>query len=116
RRDWLDASMLLSPLPMALIWIIEVHRNGGLLAADASLAGLAPVLGFVALCAMVATIIFLRATTRTLKVGTLVACAVLLVSTATLLLDPSGGLVSVAGRSVILLAFLLSPALVARHA
>jgi hypothetical protein len=116
KRDWLDASILLSPLPIALAWIIEVHRGGGLLSAGASLSGLAPVLGVTALCAMAATMIFLRATTRTMKVLTLVASAILLVSAATLLIDPSGGLIALAGRAVILLAFLLSPALVARQA
>ncbi|MBF6601121.1 MAG: hypothetical protein IVW36_11490 [Dehalococcoidia bacterium] len=116
RRDWLDASILLSPLPIALVWIIALHRAGGLFAADASLRGLAPMLGVIALCAMLGTVVFLRATTRTLKFLTLVASALVLLSTATLLVDPSGGLVTLAGRAAILLAFLLSPALVARRA
>lgn len=116
RRDWLDASILLSPLPIALVWIIALHRGGGLFAGDASLGGLAPMLGVIALCAMLGTVVFLRATTRTLKCVTLVASALLLLSTATLLVDPSGGLITLAGRAALLLAFLLSPALVARHA
>ena len=70
----------------------------------------------VSLLAMLGTMIFLRATTRTWKVVTLVAGSVLLLSTATLVIDPSGGVVALAGRAVILLAFLFSPALVARHA
>ena len=86
------------------------------MSADASLAGMAPVLGAISVCAAVAAIVFLRTTTRTLKCVTLIASALLVVATATLLIDPSGGLVALGGRSAMLLAFLLSPALAARHA
>ncbi|MDE3096325.1 MAG: hypothetical protein KGK07_10050 [Chloroflexota bacterium] len=116
RRDWLDASMLLSPLPIVFVWIIEVHRGGGLLAADGSLSGMAPVLAAICLCAAAAAFVFLRATSRAVKCATLVTSALLLVLAATLLIDPSGGVMTLGGRAVILLAFLLSPALVARHA
>ncbi len=116
RRDWLDASMLLSPLPIVFVWIVELHHAGGLFTADASLSGMAPVLGVICLFAALATIVFLRATSRALKCATLIASALLLVLTATLLIDPSGGMMTLGGRAVILVAFLLSPALVARHA
>jgi hypothetical protein len=116
RRDWLDASMLLSPLPVVLAWIVELHRSGGVFGADAALGGPAPALAAVCLLAAVATAAFLLATTRTAKFATLVASAVLLISAATLLLDPSGGFIMIAARSALLLGFLLSPALVARHA
>ncbi len=116
RRDWLDASVLLSPLPGALAWTVAVHHSGGLMPADASLSGAAEMLGAVYLCMALATIVFLRAQTRSLKFTTLVGTALTLLSAATLLVDPSGGVITFAGRAVLLVAFLLSPALVARHA
>lgn len=116
RRDWLDASVLLSPLPLALVFVIALHRSGGLLTPDGSLGGIAPLLAGVSLCAAAAMCFFLRTSTRTLRVATLVVSALLLLSTATLLADPSGGLIALGSRCVMLLAFLLSPALVARHA
>ena len=116
RRDWLDASMLLSPLPIVFAWVIELHTGGGLLAADASLGGMAAPLALACLSSAAACVVFLRARTRTLKCATLVGSALLVLSATSLLIDPSGGVMSLAGRGVILLAFLLSPALVARHA
>ena len=116
RRDWLDASVLLSPLPLALVFVIALHRSGGLPAPDGSLGGMAPLLAGVSLCAAAAMCFFMRTNTRPLRVATLVVSALLLLSTATLLGDPSGGLIALGSRCVMLLAFLLSPALVARHA
>jgi hypothetical protein len=64
----------------------------------------------------VATLMLLRAPVRSLKVMTLIGSALLLLSGSTLLVDPGGGVVTLAGRAAMLVAFLLSPALVARHA
>lgn len=114
RRDWLDASVLLSPLPGMLVWVIGVHRSGGILSGGIPPAS--PILGAVYLCMAVAAVMFLRAPVRTLKVTTLVTSAVVLLAGSTLLLTPDPGLMTIAARSALLLAFLLSPALVARHA
>ena len=59
---------------------------------------------------------YLRASQRSLKVTTIVGAAVLLLAGSTILVDPSGDLVALSGRAALLVAFLLSPALVARHA
>lgn len=116
RRDWLDASVLISPLPCALVWVIAIHRAGGITSAGAALTDTGALLCAIYVCMAVAAVVFLRAPVRSLKVTTLVGAALVLFLGSTLLLDPSGGLVSFAGRAALLLAFLLSPALVARQA
>jgi len=116
RRDWLDASMLLSPLPIVLAWVVQVHRAGGLLHADGGLGGVAPALALACLCAAAATAVFLRARTRSVKLVTLTGSALLVLAAVSLVVDPSGGLVTLGARGAMLLAFLLSPALIARHA
>jgi hypothetical protein len=116
RRDWLDASMLLSPLPIVFAWVVQLHSGGGILHADAGLGGMAAPLALASLCAALACVIFLRSRRRTLKFLTLVGSALLVLSATSLLIDPTGGMLALFSRSVILLAFLLSPALVARQA
>lgn len=115
RRDWLDASVLLSPLPGVLVEIIAVHRAGGLASGGQPLTGSALLFG-VYLGMAIATLAFLRASTRNVKVMTLVGSAVGLWAVSTLLVDPGGGIVALAARGALLVGFLLSPALVARHA
>ena len=115
-RDWLDASVLISPLPCALVWVIAIHRAGGITSAGAALTDTGALLCAIYVCMAVAAVVFLRAPVRSLKVTTLVGAALVLFLGSTLLLDPSGGFVSFAGRAALLLAFLLSPALVARQA
>ena len=116
RRDWLDASLLLSPLPAALVWVIELHRAGGLLRTNSQIDGPSAMLGAVFLCMAVMTAVYLRASTRTARFTILFGGAVALVSATSLLMQPDGGLMTLGTRMVLLLAFLLSPALVARHA
>ena len=117
RRDWLDASVLLSPLPCALVWVIGIHRAGGIMSEGAAAASGASVIAAgLYLCMAAVMLMFLRASTRSVKVTTLVAGAVALLAGATFLIDPAGGLVTLTGRAALLVAFLLSPALVARHA
>ncbi len=116
RRDWLDASVLLSPLPCALVWVIAIQRAGGITSAGAALTDTGALLCAVYVCMAVAALVFLRASVRSFKVTTLIGAALVLVLGSTLLLDPGGGLVAFTGRAALLLAFLLSPALVARHA
>ncbi|HZP57097.1 MAG TPA: permease prefix domain 1-containing protein [Dehalococcoidia bacterium] len=116
RRDWLDASVLLSPLPAALAFTIAVHREGGLIGADPALAGGAAMLAGVYLCSALATVVFLRAPTRAARIMTLSGSALGLLLISTVLIDPSGGVLLLCGRAALLLAFLFSPALVARQA
>lgn len=117
KRDWLDASVLLSPLPCALVWVIGIHRAGGVLADGAAGAsGASAAVGGVYLCMAVVMVIFLRAPLRTIKVTTLVASSIALLAGTTFLIAPQGDVVMLTGRAALLLGFLLSPALVARHA
>ena len=116
RRDWLDASLLLSPLPAALVWVIEVHRAGGLLSANSQVDAPSAMLGAVFLCMALMMIAYLRASTRNARFTILFGGAIALVSATSLLMEPNGGLMTLGTRMVLLLAFLLSPALVARHA
>jgi hypothetical protein len=115
RRDWLDASVLLSPLPAALAWIIALHRAGGISAAT-SLGAASLALGSVYLAMAVAVAVFLKAPTRQLKVTTLVGSALFLLLASSLGADTNVGILTLGARAVLLIAFLLSPALVARHA
>lgn len=116
RRDWLDASVLLSPLPGVLAAIVGVHRAGGPAASGQALSDGSALLFAVYLCMGIATLACLRAPTRNIKVITLVVGAIALLSVSSLLLNPSGSLVILAARGALLVGFLLSPALVARHA
>ena len=50
RRDWLDASVLLSPLPGVFVWIVAVHHAGGIRHANASMAGTSQLLGVAYVC------------------------------------------------------------------
>ncbi len=116
RRDWLDASVLLSPLPGVLVLIVAVHRAGGLASAADPLPSASLMLSGLYLCMALATLLFLRAPVRQTRVVLLLGGAMALLAVATLVADPNGGMVTLSGRAALLLAFLLSPALVARHA
>ena len=116
KRDWLDASVLLSPLPCALVWIIAIHTSGGILAAGAAVSDTGVLVCGIYLCMAVAMLMFLRASQRSTKVMTLIASALVLLLGSTMLVDPSGSVLTIGGRAAMLLAFLLSPALVARQA
>ncbi len=116
RRDWLDASVLLSPMPAVLVWVIAVHRAGGLLGTGAQIDAPSATLGAVFLCMALMMVVYLRATTRSARFSILIGSAVVLLSATSLLIDPNGGAVMLLTRVVLLVGFLLSPALVARHA
>lgn len=116
RRDWLDASVLLSPLPCAFVWVVDIHRAGGITSSAAAGSSTSAMVAGVYVCMALAIALFLRASLRSVKVTTLTGAAVMLLAGSTLLVDPGGDLVSLTGRAALLLAFLLSPALVARHA
>jgi hypothetical protein len=116
RRDWLDASVLISPLPAMLVAVISIHRAGGLSASGHALSDASPLLVGVYFSMALATFALLRAPTRNIRIATLVGSALGLLAVCTLLQDPGGGGVTLAARGALLVGFLLSPALVARHA
>lgn len=114
RRDWLDASVLVSPLPGIFVWLIAVHRSGGLRYPNGSLAGTSVLLGIVYLCMALATVAVLRSRSRTTKVAMILSSALILISIGTPV-DSQEAVVTFAVRAVLLAVFLLSPALVARR-
>ena len=88
RRDWLDASVLLSPLPGVLVWVVQVHRTGAFAPDAGSPAGTAAMLGALYLCMAIATVAYLRISTRSTRFTLLVGTAIVLLSAATLLTTP----------------------------
>ena len=114
RRDWLDASVLLSPLPGVFVWIVAVHHAGGIRHANASMAGTSQLLGVAYVCIAFATIAVLRSRSRTTKIATMLVVALALVSLGTPL-DSQAALLTIGLRASLLGAFLLSPALVVRQ-
>lgn len=116
RRDWLDASVLLSPLPCAFVWVVDIHRAGGITSSAAAGSSASAIVAGTYLCMALVIAVFLRTRVRSVKVSTLIGAAVALLAGSTIIMDPSGDLVMLTGRAALLVAFLLSPALVARHA
>lgn len=114
RRDWLDASVLVSPLPGIFVWLIAVHRSGGLRYPSGALADTSIPLGILYLCMALATVAVLRSRSRTTKVAMILASALILISISTPV-DSQAAIVTFAVRAVLLAVFLLSPALVAQR-
>lgn len=115
RRDWLDASVLLSPLPGVLVWIIAIHHAGGLRHPDASVIGTSELLGVVYLCMASSVVAVVRSRSRPTKIAIILGAALLLVSLATPR-DSQSALLTIAIRASLLMVFLLSPALMVRRA
>jgi len=108
RRDWLDATVLLTPLVPALAWLLHVHDAGSAASGDRMTMTTAFVFAGIGAC----TVGFLRADTRAARVSTIVASAVALVAAASMA-DAGVAAAALIARSALLIAFLLSPALVA---
>jgi hypothetical protein len=111
RRDWMQASLMLSPLVPITVWIAAVHGSGGLLAPDmgrvaqydASLAAT-----FAAIAGVAALLIRVRG--RTLRMGTFLITAFVLLLAVSVVYDPSFFLPTLLMRGLLLIVFLLSPA------
>jgi hypothetical protein len=114
RRDWLDASILLSPLPVALVWLTTVDRAGGLLHPDASITATSELLGVICVCMAAGVVAIMRARTRASKVAILVTTSVLIIALGDLAGTSSAPMVTIA-RAGLLVGFLLSPAFMARQ-
>lgn len=116
RRDWLDASIMLAALPPMLAWLIAYHSLGGLQDSQRHLSETSALIGSVYLGMTASTVAFLRIPRRPMRLLALLAAAVFLTI--------ASGIFAVAGfqsfillvmRAVLLLAFLLSPALALRY-
>lgn len=111
RRDWVLASVMLSPMLPISVWLVAVHRAGGLLGPewpqaagyDSLAAG-----AFLGMAVGAATVI--RARSRTLKLATIVASALLILAAESGARGPGSLLAAVIGPGVLVLGFLLIPA------
>jgi hypothetical protein len=113
RRDWLDGSVLLSPMPGVLVWLVAVHQVRGLDNPSAAEVGTFNVLAGVFLAMAPAVVCFQRAGTRRARIVILFSTALGLLTAGTLI-DSGASPLLLLFRLGLLLAFLLSPALVSR--
>ncbi len=110
RRDWLDASLMLSPSAPVVVWLAVVHQHGGVLEARASVAGADTALAAAFIAMAGAAAVFVRVRTRSAKLTTMIVTAALLLITASYIYDPQLSLATLTARSFLLCGFLLSPA------
>lgn len=110
RRDWLDASLMLSPSAPVMVWLAVLHQNGGVQEVGASVAGADTALAATFLTMAAAVAVFVRVRTRTLKLATMFATAALALFAVSSIYDPQLSLPTLTGRALLLFGFLLSPA------
>lgn len=107
RRDWLDASLMLSPSAPVAVWLATLHVGGGLeggASADSALAA-------TFLTMAIAVAVFVRVRSRGLKLATICATGAIVLVAVSSMYDPQLSATALAGRAVLLFGFLLSPAL-----
>ncbi|HEY82747.1 MAG TPA: hypothetical protein G4O01_05595 [Dehalococcoidia bacterium] len=112
KRDWILASLMLVPLPILGIWLFNTERVGGLFQAGGTLlyqwdTAMASVLMVLA----VATASFIRLRQRVLKAGALLTIGILAGAIAADNIWGNPGFLGLLVTSLLLLLFLLSPAL-----
>lgn len=110
RRDWLDASLMLSPSAPVVVWLTVLHQNGGAREAGLSVVGADTALAATFLAMSVAVAIFVRVRTRSLRLATMFATAALVLLAVSSIYDPQLSLPALTGRALLLFGFLLSPA------
>ena len=110
RRDWLDASLMLSPSVPVIVWLAALHAGGGSLEAGSAVAGADAALAatFLAMAGTVAA--FVRVRARPLRVATLVATALVLLVLVSTMSGSNASLTALTGRALLVFGFLLSPA------
>ncbi len=111
RRDWLDASVMLSPSAPVIVWLAALHEHGGIFdgAAEMAVADMALASTFMLMAA--AAGLFVRLRSRPQKLATLIGAATVTLATITAVYDPGVSLNALTARTVLLFGFLLSPAL-----
>lgn len=110
RRDWLDASLMLSPSAPVIVWLAALQQNGGALDAGTSVAGADSALAGAFLAMAGAAAVFVRVRARAAKLATMVVTAALLMCTVSYIHDPQVSMAALTARSFLVLGFLLSPA------
>ena len=110
RRDWLDASLMLSPTAPVVVWLAALHQHGGIYEAPAMAAADSALAATFVLMA-VAAALFVRAGTRTLKLATLIGTATIALLAVSAVYDAQLSLEGLIARTILLFGFLFSPAL-----
>jgi hypothetical protein len=114
RRDWLDASVLLSPMPGVMTAIIAAHR-GTLGSSPGESSSWSPLIALSYVFLALATIAVLRARTRGLKIAAIAFGVIASLSVISLLDGQDVQPLALLLRSAAVVAFLLSPALLPRQ-
>jgi hypothetical protein len=110
RRDWLDASLMLSPTAPIVAWLATVHHEGGLRDAGALVAGADTALAATLLAMAGAAALFVRARTRSAKLWTIIATGMLALIALSAIYEADLSLTALMARAVLLFGFLFSPA------
>ena len=111
RRDWLDASLMLSPTAPVVVWLAALHQHGGLDEIGASVARADTALAATFLTMAVASAVFVRVRTRSLKLVTMLVAGALVLLAVSSSHTPQLSVTALSGRALLLFGFLLSPAL-----
>lgn len=113
RRDWILASLMLSPMPAVTLWLASIHQAGGVLAPDWSrAAGYDDLLARAFIGMAIAAAAIMRAQSRTTRVATLVGSALLIVAATSGASGPGSLLTAAGGQGMLILGFLLIPAVI----
>lgn len=110
RRDWLDASLMLSPTAPVVAWLAVVHQEGGLREASGFVAGADTALAATFLAMAGAAAVFVRARTRSAKLATILATGALALLALSAIYEADVSLTALTARAVLLFGFLFSPA------
>lgn len=110
RRDWIDASLMLSPSAPVVVWLAVLHESGGVPEGATSVVAADAALAATFLSMALAAAVFVRVGTRTLRLATVLATAALAVFAASSIYDSQLSLATLSGRTLLLFGFLLSPA------
>ena len=108
RRDWLDASLMLSPSAPVLVWLAKVHGEGGIEAGAPAGADAALAATFLAMALAVAVFVLVPA--RGMKLATMCATAAVVLVATSAMSGAETSAMALAGRATLLFGFLLSPA------
>jgi hypothetical protein len=111
RRDWILASLMLVPLPILGIWLFNVEQAGGLFHGGAMLHQWDGAMASVLIVLAAASAIFIRLRQRVLKAGALIIIGMLAGAIAVNNIWGNLSFLGLLVVSLLLLLFLLSPAL-----
>jgi FtsH-binding integral membrane protein len=114
RRDWIDVSLMLLPLPVLALWLVGAERIGGLAAAPQA-AGIHrwdAAMGWVCLLLGAASVLFIRVRSRKMKAGAVVAVGILCGTAVARSINGDTGLAGLLAVALAVAVVLLSPVLI----